>query len=233
MKKIIAAALSVLIGSLGLTVVDKTLESRVATLESEVVVLREEVSNYHNNGLSTETLTVSSTQRNEPSTGIYPEQGDFLGEKPDSQNKFLFRKYNDGSIRYISVNEMNRPTSSDNSLQYNEYFLCVTHSSAQVSNVEEKTTYYIRYDEDYSSYTSVSSEKSIVVSVVLEGYTDPVFAGKKLRFEHYSHSHIESVNYTDTIIRSDGSFSYHAEYIVNTKEGIYGFNSFDNPTIYG
>ena len=47
MKKIIAAALSVLVGAFGYTIVDSAIEDRVSTLESEVVELREEVSRYH------------------------------------------------------------------------------------------------------------------------------------------------------------------------------------------
>lgn len=47
MKRIIAAALSILVGAFGYTIVDKALEDRVATLESEVVELREKVSEYH------------------------------------------------------------------------------------------------------------------------------------------------------------------------------------------
>lgn len=111
MKKIIAAALSVLIGSLGLTVVDKTLESRVATLESEVVELREEVSNYHpqyttspyegSEVFTTEEQNYTTTEA-EDSTGI--NIGDFLYESSNSKRKFLIREYDDGTYIYIPSN---------------------------------------------------------------------------------------------------------------------------------
>lgn len=47
MKKIIAAALSILVGAFGYNIVDKAIEDRVTSLESEVVELREEISRYH------------------------------------------------------------------------------------------------------------------------------------------------------------------------------------------
>ena len=47
MKKIIAAALSVLVGAFGYTIVDSTIDERVSRLESEVYELREEISGYH------------------------------------------------------------------------------------------------------------------------------------------------------------------------------------------
>lgn len=115
MKKIIAAALSVLIGSLGLTVVDKTIESRVATLESEVVELREEVSNYHTTNVyetiptdqepSTEDLSIDFSETScpeeteEPSSGFFV--GDYLFESTNSTRKFLIREYYDGTYKYI------------------------------------------------------------------------------------------------------------------------------------
>ena len=99
MKKIIAAALSVLIGSLGLTVVDKTLESRVATLESEVVELREEVSKNKNN------TDYENPQIEEIKLGqVIPKDIDFLSE-------FLFRKYADGRIQsYNKYDQKNAAT---------------------------------------------------------------------------------------------------------------------------
>lgn len=130
MKKIIAAALSVLLGTVGLTVVDKTIESRVATLESEVVELREEVSNYHTTIVyetiptdqepSTEDLSIDFSETScpeeteepseEPSSGFFV--GDYLYEDYDSQHKFLLRKYSNGSIIYISPKSYNGPINS-------------------------------------------------------------------------------------------------------------------------
>ena len=234
MKKFIAAILSVLVGTFGYTIVDSKIEDRVSSLESEVIELREEISVYHgmDSPSSTRIPTTNYPTNTEQTTGIYPEQGDFLGEKSDSQNKFLFRKYNDGTIRYVSVDEMNRPTITEDSSLYEEYFLYVTESSAHVLRVEEETSYNSWYDEDYSSHTNVSKKKKVTVSVDIEGYTDSVFAGKKIRFSHYSHPSISSIIYSDSLIRLDGSFSYHAEYVVYTAEGMYGQNAFYSPTLY-
>lgn len=94
MKRIIAAALSILVGAFGYTIVDQAMEDRVTNLESEVVELREEISNYHLQGAtggSTEAL---------PSTTIGV--GDYLQKSSDSLNKFLIREYAYGSYRFIS-----------------------------------------------------------------------------------------------------------------------------------
>ncbi len=61
MKKIIAAALSVLVGAFGYTIVDSTVDARISSLESEVVELREEISRYHNEQNMTTTDCESST----------------------------------------------------------------------------------------------------------------------------------------------------------------------------
>ena len=63
LKKIIAAALSVLVGAFGYTIVDSAIEDRVATLESEVVELREIISDYHKNITETIFTTISDNTK--------------------------------------------------------------------------------------------------------------------------------------------------------------------------
>ena len=63
MKKIIAAALSILVGAFGYTIVDSAIEDRVATLESEVVELREIISQYHPQYSWFTTTVASNTTR--------------------------------------------------------------------------------------------------------------------------------------------------------------------------
>ena len=63
MKKIIAAALSILVGAFGYTIVDSAIENRVATLESEVVELREIISDYHKNITETIFTTISDNTK--------------------------------------------------------------------------------------------------------------------------------------------------------------------------
>ena len=132
MKRIIAAALSILVGAFGYTIVDKAIEDRVATLESEVVELREEVSKYHPNFSGYDTTKADSeltTKKNETSTKrratttqvistLSPataddnlQVGDYLAESPNSQHKFLLRKWSNGRIQYISPDQYGKSTS--------------------------------------------------------------------------------------------------------------------------
>lgn len=94
MKKFIAAALSVLVGAFGYTIVDSTIEDRISSLESEVYELREEVSDYHNEN--------NSSESSDEQDGIY------VGKKlidAGSQHKFLIRIHDDGLVEYISPQE--------------------------------------------------------------------------------------------------------------------------------
>lgn len=126
MKKIIAAALSILLGAFGYTIVDKAMEDRVATLESEVVELRGEVSSYHQSYSLEETTssyettqsttesqnyTTTSTSTTEEHSGLCV--GDYLWESSDSHHKFLLRKWSYGNIEYISPQHYNpHPTTT-------------------------------------------------------------------------------------------------------------------------
>lgn len=67
MKRIIAAALSILVGAFGYTIVDSAIEDRVSTLESRVVELEEIVSSYHN---ITETISSVATTEGTYSTTL-------------------------------------------------------------------------------------------------------------------------------------------------------------------
>lgn len=111
MKKIIAAALSVLVGAFGYTIVDQAMEDRVTNLESEVIELREEVSRYHPRYTytteydypSTEveniTTVTESYETTEDSSGIHV--GEYLYELSNSRRKFLIREYNNGELEYV------------------------------------------------------------------------------------------------------------------------------------
>jgi len=110
MKKIIAAALSVLVGAFGYTIVDQAMEDRVTNLESEVVELREEVSRYHPQYTTEREYPITTAIDNTTKTGLHETEtddytgirvGDYLYESSNSIRKFLIREYNGGKYIYI------------------------------------------------------------------------------------------------------------------------------------
>ena len=132
MKRIIAAALSVLVGAFGYTIVDQAVEDRVTSLESEVIELREEVSRYHPheqfttspasesttkiNGTTTRSTTRKvTTTRKQSTTSDFISTvkatesltvpmaiGDYFVESSVSIHKYLVREYTHGGFEYIS-----------------------------------------------------------------------------------------------------------------------------------
>lgn len=116
MKRIIAAALSILVGAFGYTIVDSAIEDRVATLESEVVELREEVSRYHPQYTTSpyEGSEVFTTIPHYFTTELHEEVqvGSFLAESSNTQHKFLLRKWTDGRINYIPPYNYSEVTSN-------------------------------------------------------------------------------------------------------------------------
>ncbi len=66
MKKIIAACLSILVGAFGYTIVDSSIESRVSSLESQVEMLKGEISKYHYLTTTTESVTSDINSTTEP-----------------------------------------------------------------------------------------------------------------------------------------------------------------------
>ncbi len=89
MKKIIAAALSVLVGAFGYTIVDSTIENRVSRLESEVYELREEISNQHLNYQITDGCGLIHVDKQ-------------LVKSENFRSKFLVRIHNSGYVEYVS-----------------------------------------------------------------------------------------------------------------------------------
>ena len=124
MKKIIAAALSVLLGTVGLTVVDKTIESRVATLESEVVELREEVSKNENNGNHTNSQIKTI------------EIGQVISKESNSHSEFLLRKYSDGRIQIINKSDSYTEQFNLPSLVFEEFVVYIDNSDASVTTIK-------------------------------------------------------------------------------------------------
>lgn len=239
MKKIIAAALSVLVGAFGYTIVDKALESRVATLESEVAELR----GYH-------------SSEYEVTTGADFELkvGQKLYESSHSIHKFLVREYSDGTFSYIpyysyspvSLGKASKAvarsslivdddwgitttTAKETTIPATtsyypvaEYYVNLTESSAVISGNQENISYY--YDSDYSKQSTTN--ESYNVTIYYKGYTDPALAGRELKINSW----IESGSYSDqtpfTVIKHDGSFEF--EYTVAVDAFLYGYNFYIN-----
>ena len=236
MKRFIAAALSVLVGTFGYTIVDSTIEARVSSLESEVVILKEEVSKFHSAETDTSQTTLVPISQ-EFTTAVYPEQGFFLDKSPDFQDVFLFRKYSNGNIQYFSANNLNNLNPVTGTPDYDDYLLYITSSSAQIVCVEEQTTIKDLYNKDYSTYPTTVVDKTVTVSVVIKGYTDSAFAGKKIDFNFDCYPQPTSSKCINNTIQSDGSFSCCKEYIIKYTEreylqGITNRYTISYPVIY-
>lgn len=290
MKRIIAAALSILVGAFGYTIVDSAIEDRVATLESEVVELREEVSRYHPENDSSVTTKTTTLHTYEPTTGAIPlEVGDYLSESSNSMHKFMLRKYSNGRVDYISPVILNNgatqpwvnynlpmdtitavsdvlfnptdsrlTTSATTKMQssttapfttaftpidstdskitttitevitYEDFFLYVVESSAQVTAIDTDVSYNYWYDNDYSQVSFPIEKTQTTITVVCKGYTDPVFAGKKIRFT--PSGAYDTDQYISNTINSDGTFEYKSTYILNRK--LYSYNTFSLGSLY-
>ncbi|MBQ2693919.1 MAG: hypothetical protein IJF57_00045 [Clostridia bacterium] len=237
MKRIIAAALSVLVGAFGYTIVDKALENRVATLESEVVELREEVSrDSHENNLNNVINTSNVEQKK-------LEVGQFINESSNSRHKFLIRKYSNGRIEYRSPKSLGMPhlttarhfydaapvpyseSYSDN-LQYNDCYLYISESFAQITKIiTHETVCYSWLDDNYSKQTTNVGQYKTEILFSGKGFTDSSLAGRKIfldiNFDHYYHQ-IEGIEF---VVNEDGSFDYST--LVTIDVGV-----FDTATYY-
>lgn len=220
MKRIIAAALSILVGAFGYTIVDSAIEDRVATLESEVVELREEVSrNSYEEDSDNETNTSDKERKK-------LEVGQFMNESSKSRRKFLIREYSTGKMEYRSPDSFGRPflTTSphfydagplpqsepySNNLQYNDFYLCISESFAQISKISAtETVCHSWLDDDYSKQTTNVDRYETEILFSGKGYTDSSLSGRKviidINFDRY-YSREDKIEFT---INEDGSFEY-------------------------
>lgn len=241
MKKIIAAALSILVGAFGYTIVDSAIEDRVSTLESEVVELREEVSEYHRYDNEQSTDKSQLTTSNGHVSPYMLKVGDYLVESPQSRHIFKVRRFSDGRVTcYLPnngyytrpyfqtvvyqdglalLNESHMQTNSYSALyestknnDYDEFYLYITESSGQISNIETSISYMVKEDENYSKISLPIEENVTTVLITCKGYTDPVLAGRKIRF--YYSAETFSEQYVTNTINDDGTFEYVAKYSI-------------------
>lgn len=265
MKKILAAALSIIVGAFGYTIVDKALENRVTNLESEIVELQAEVSKRHPQANPSSTTSESSDPSTRPTSksNFYPEKK--IDKSEQSKVKFLLRVYDNGIINYISPEEygksltqpktenetkINRDyisndyttilTTAPKALQSTsrtsdnpeiiskkaeestkgivvpkgDYFLLLTESSAQVESVDNIEEYSYYCNKDYSVISQQVESQKVTIVIKYKGYTDPAFAGCKVRFlidlktscGTISDSFYNGWIFTGNTINSDGSF---------------------------
>ena len=124
MKKIIAAALSILLGAFGYTIVDKALEDRVATLESEVVELRENISWYHNENFDSKQIVEEIKIGRE------------LKKQSTSKSEFIFRNFGDGKLVCFESNWMETQYMSY-PYSFSEHVLRIDSSNVTVTSIED------------------------------------------------------------------------------------------------
>ena len=234
LKKIIAAALSVLVGAFGYTVVDKALEDRVATLESEVVELREEVSRNH----QYTTFPYDGSKVFSTSEDIFfPTEsheillGDYLTEVKGSIKKFLIREYPYDNFEYIPhqnydpVSFVSRPIAGNTAYfatttpntPLAEYYVNIEDVSAQITDIHEENWVSRGYNSDYSTVTKTGSLTVTSITVSCNGYTDSALSGKRIilnlnLYEQYDFYPSKIISNT---IKDDGTFEYKAIYSGN------------------
>lgn len=208
MKKIIAAALSILVGTFGYTIVDSAIENRVSKLESDYASLQNVVSSLCDVHHETTALEESTTSIDISVPHTYPSLESPVDLQANFEHpiKFYLRLYSDGYVSVMSPGDSLTPVNPTGSTEitYEDHWLYITDSSAKLVAGEDVTRLYM--DKNYST-TSVydSTNASIMVSVT--GYTNPVFAGKKLQICGSLVNCSGSIE-DSGIINSDGTFSF-------------------------
>lgn len=155
MKKIIAAALSVLVGAFGYTIVDSTIENRVSRLESEVYELREEISNQHSENISEELTDKDDV---------------YIGKQfkdSGSRSKFLIRIHDDGLVKYISPQNYVPRNDIVHAAAIDSTTICL--DDPRLTTSKEETTIVLEYPQETtkadSDYSENSSESDINTTV--------------------------------------------------------------------
>lgn len=215
MKKAIIALLTTILAAFGYVVVDKTTDSRLATLESQVssqqevieslhyigkysigTTTRNEITNYSGNGVGRPTTTTKKateynnfpTIQNDP---FYTEQNytkQLLSNNTTQQLYLGYDYFVDNTIYYHQLKEGDKATQTDISLY-------VTSIKISIYAKEEVTRMY--YNSDMSVISDYYTRYRIFYEVT--GYTDSSLAGATLTFNS-NHSN-------GTTIKEDGTFS--------------------------
>ena len=252
LKKIIAAALSILVGAFGYTIVDRTTEDRISAIESEIVDLKSDFYDHKQTGH----IVQKNTEEFRPNQK--------LKKSPTSKSKFLLRVYDNGKIEFIKPSDLeytqkSASTSlfpnnnySDNTSVFNssetsiiddniketfqpattisptlpstdtyeDYFLYLTDVSAQIKEITPKGSPVYHYNDDYS-LISEYPKSTITIIINYKGYTNPVFASKKIHFETSISEEdtpmyvSSSIGTAENTVNSDGTFEYSETILVS------------------
>lgn len=190
MKKIIAAALSILVGAFGYTIVDNTVEDRIASLESQVAELQA----YHTKVEASEIYTTENYSSDVSVTYTETTNPNYVvGQKRNwnlsgSVTKFLIRVYSDDSVCAYSpdtLNAIEESTMIDNNADkeiVDEHYLYITAAYSEITKVIEKEmTTRIEFDDDFSTTIHTEMYKpNITYKVVVIGRTDDSLKGRMI-----------------------------------------------------
>lgn len=244
MKKIIATALSLIVGVFGYTIADKELSTRVDDLEASVSSMQEEISSLHDTKPTTipETITYTNVIANTTTSTTHsiPKIGsDILPFGGSFKSKFMLRCYSDGGISYIPTGDSPLPgyttttitnvhKETTTQLTYTDVLLCLTNVEAIVSVSESFTEPYSYYDEDYSVVYSYQDKQNNEVTFKFKGNTSPELSGKLVNFDlQFWHDYYHDITpsnitiTTDNTIDTSGNFEYTVVY--KFSENISGF----------
>lgn len=237
-KKFIAAALSVLVGAFGYTIVDSAIEDRVSRLESEVYELRQE--NLNEN---------SETHSQDDCDTIY--LGKQLVKSESSLSKLLVRIHNDGRISYITpryytprnedldYSETNAQTTTrlyDSDIWYHfesqvyysnatpgDYYFYITDSSSVISQIDNRVENHYYYNDDYSLVSKPYDNSKVYINFSCSGNTSINLANHRIHMTPYflcgtNPQNLEAISDSKLIsierseINLDGTFEYSAIY---------------------
>lgn len=197
MKKIMIAALSILIGACGYTIVDKELTKRVDDLERSVSSLQEIVDN-----------SVATTNAD----SIVYKAGDSvpIAKNQPSNYKLWYVHYTDlehssDVYSYIDVDYDPSRTEIYGKIFDEAYFnVSLTDLKATIRSVSSKTNF-----SKYQYTTQAFLNNDYTVQISAKGNTSKELAGMKIRFVvNYSDARNISENYTEITadIDSNGNF---------------------------
>ena len=216
MKKIIATALSILVGAFGYTIVDSSVENRISSLEKQVASLQAYhtiVDTYESTADELSTYDSSSAiQTTKPILSVGYKKNWNLNA---SVSKFLIRVYTDDSVCAYSpetLNAIEESTMTDSNAHKeiaDEYYLYVTEAYSEIEKVTEKeTTTRVEYDDNFS--TTIHSdtynvEYSFVVKI--KGYTDKALEGREISNFYCAHNSTFNLE-GNAKINNDGTFEF-------------------------